>query len=490
MNTKKVLSLFACGLILSAPIVSMVSYADEPTQQAVVTNASVEQKQENYVQQQGVNVLSEESIGNLNHVLNTFALSTDKETGEDAHTQFAIAMVGSLNGQSIEDYAMNLFNKQQIGDKKHNKGILLVVAVNDHKYRVQLGDGWEGSELNQKNLENYAFGGSLTDMLRSDNYDGAVMQIVQRTIGLASYGDKGVNVMSGITPFADAYNAQREKEKKEAEEYAKASAEFAKKAATVGKFAAGGLLAIGAIGAATKVGFNIAENNKREKLRNMLDVDYAFDDDVQYLNNNGYSNFDIVEDYLAKASLVDGTSLMRFIMNKANKIRTDKLIEEERQANKRKAYQIIETIKTDDLLVNNKYLAESFVETGMEANDLNMQTFVDNYRNNYTLLQGQKNASWYKPYAQAMYITQRTPDYRYTQDDIFERLIMWNLLTNSYRSREYYRSPEYLEHQRREQERAERSARQRSSSSSSSSSWSNWGGGGGFSSGGGASGSW
>jgi uncharacterized protein len=44
---------------------------------------------------------------------------------------------------SPDDYAMQLFNKWQIGHKKYNYGMLLFLSVEDRRVRIQLGASWE-----------------------------------------------------------------------------------------------------------------------------------------------------------------------------------------------------------------------------------------------------------------------------------------------------------------------------------------------------------
>ena len=58
--------------------------------------------------------------------------------------QIAVYTIDSLNGESIEDYANKLFRKLGIGYKEKNNGVLILVAKNDHKARIEVGYGLEG----------------------------------------------------------------------------------------------------------------------------------------------------------------------------------------------------------------------------------------------------------------------------------------------------------------------------------------------------------
>lgn len=57
---------------------------------------------------------------------------------------FVVATVPSLEGQEIEPYATELFRKWGIGDKERDDGVLLLVAPNERKVRIETGYGAEG----------------------------------------------------------------------------------------------------------------------------------------------------------------------------------------------------------------------------------------------------------------------------------------------------------------------------------------------------------
>jgi len=69
------------------------------------------------------------------------ALCTELEQKTGA--QMEIVTVRSLDGQSVEYYAVDLFRQLGIGAKKDNRGVLLLVAPNDRKYRIEVGYGLE-----------------------------------------------------------------------------------------------------------------------------------------------------------------------------------------------------------------------------------------------------------------------------------------------------------------------------------------------------------
>ena len=59
--------------------------------------------------------------------------------------QMAILTINSLEGQTIEEFAINIaHDKWKLGQKGKDNGLLLLVAKIDRKYRIEVGYGLEG----------------------------------------------------------------------------------------------------------------------------------------------------------------------------------------------------------------------------------------------------------------------------------------------------------------------------------------------------------
>nr|WP_246519812.1 TPM domain-containing protein [Ancylobacter lacus] len=58
--------------------------------------------------------------------------------------QLVVATVPSLQGTSVEDYANRLFRAWRLGQKSANNGVLLLVAPNERRVRIEVGYGLEG----------------------------------------------------------------------------------------------------------------------------------------------------------------------------------------------------------------------------------------------------------------------------------------------------------------------------------------------------------
>ena len=59
--------------------------------------------------------------------------------------QIAVLVVGSTGNQSIEDYGIDVAREWGIGDEQRDDGVLLLIAVDDRKLRIETGSGIEGN---------------------------------------------------------------------------------------------------------------------------------------------------------------------------------------------------------------------------------------------------------------------------------------------------------------------------------------------------------
>ncbi|MCL4378287.1 MAG: TPM domain-containing protein [Actinobacteria bacterium] len=67
-----------------------------------------------------------------------------QEVERKTSCEIAVAIIGSLNGSSIEEYAAGLFNSWGVGKKGKDNGVLLLVSMKDRKLRIEVGYGLEG----------------------------------------------------------------------------------------------------------------------------------------------------------------------------------------------------------------------------------------------------------------------------------------------------------------------------------------------------------
>ncbi|HET8925621.1 MAG TPA: TPM domain-containing protein [Candidatus Acidoferrum sp.] len=97
------------------------------------------------------------------------ALCTELEQKTGA--QMAIVTVHSLDGESVETYAVDLYKQLAVGSKKENRGVLLLVAPNERKYRIEVGYGLE-PVINDARAGDA--GRAMVPYLRQGNYSNAI----------------------------------------------------------------------------------------------------------------------------------------------------------------------------------------------------------------------------------------------------------------------------------------------------------------------------
>ena len=61
-----------------------------------------------------------------------------------ANVQLAIVTVHNLDGEDSADYANQLEDKWKMGKKGSDRGALVLLAVDDHKYRIDVAMGLRG----------------------------------------------------------------------------------------------------------------------------------------------------------------------------------------------------------------------------------------------------------------------------------------------------------------------------------------------------------
>jgi uncharacterized protein len=67
-----------------------------------------------------------------------------RELESKTEAQLALVTISSLNGEPVEDYAIKLFEQWRIGKKAKSNGLLVLVAVQDRRSRIEVGYGLEG----------------------------------------------------------------------------------------------------------------------------------------------------------------------------------------------------------------------------------------------------------------------------------------------------------------------------------------------------------
>ena len=128
-----------------------------------------------------VGILSKETTQYINHT--NLAL---KETG----AQIVVAVVKDLGGYDIEGYANEMFREWGIGDKEKNNGVLLLVAPDERKLRIEVGYGLEGAIPDGK--AGRIIRNEITPYFKNNQYDEGILNGTKAILALVQeeYGIK------------------------------------------------------------------------------------------------------------------------------------------------------------------------------------------------------------------------------------------------------------------------------------------------------------
>ena len=105
---------------------------------------------------------------------------------DSTSNQIVVLSVNTLNDEPIEDVATKTFREWGIGNKKTNNGVLILIAVADHKIRIEVGYGLEGAipDIIASDIIN----NDLKPAFRQNNYYAGINKAVD-DLSKAAVGD-------------------------------------------------------------------------------------------------------------------------------------------------------------------------------------------------------------------------------------------------------------------------------------------------------------
>ncbi len=119
------------------------------------------------------------------HVLDagTIASLDQKLKDHEAKTghQVVVLTIASLGGEAVEDYSLKVARTWQLGRKGRNDGVLLLVARDDRKLRIEVGYGLEGSLPDA--LAGRIIRDEITPHFRSGDFAGGISAGVAAVLG-------------------------------------------------------------------------------------------------------------------------------------------------------------------------------------------------------------------------------------------------------------------------------------------------------------------
>ena len=122
-----------------------------------------------------------------------------------AKAQIAVVTVKTLDGQEAFDYGVKLYKAWGIGKKGNDRGVLILLATQDHKYYTNVGYGLE-SILPDGKVG--GFGRDMVPLLKSGDYNGAVTLITTDVANVIAQ-DAGVTSAVSRNTNTTGYRAIR-----------------------------------------------------------------------------------------------------------------------------------------------------------------------------------------------------------------------------------------------------------------------------------------
>ena len=110
--------------------------------------------------------------------LNSKLEALEKKTSD----QLVVVTLKSLQGTSIEDFGYQLGRHWQVGQKGKNNGVLLIVAPNERRVRIEVGYGLEGTlpdAVSKLIIEN-----SIIPRFRANDFPGGIVRGVDDIISI------------------------------------------------------------------------------------------------------------------------------------------------------------------------------------------------------------------------------------------------------------------------------------------------------------------
>jgi uncharacterized protein len=120
-------------------------------------------------------------------------ISTEVES--KAHATIEVVTIQSLDGLTIEQFATALEDNWKVGPKGTDKGVLMIFALKEHKWRIEVGYGLEGV-LNDAKVGD--IGRSMVPQLKGKQYGPAILTAEEQVADDIA-NDAGVT----LTPLLD-----------------------------------------------------------------------------------------------------------------------------------------------------------------------------------------------------------------------------------------------------------------------------------------------
>ncbi len=109
--------------------------------------------------------LTQQQIATIDSSLQNYRDSTGN--------QIAVAIIKDLGGDTVENYAVNMFAQWKIGQKDKNNGVLLLISMGEHKLKIEVGYGLEPLLTDAKSGD--IIRNSIAPKFKTNDYYGGIL---------------------------------------------------------------------------------------------------------------------------------------------------------------------------------------------------------------------------------------------------------------------------------------------------------------------------
>ena len=121
------------------------------------------------------------------------------QVDDKAHAQIALVTINTLDGNDLESFSIDLAQKWGMGGKGHDRGVLILYVIRDHRARIEVGYGLEPI------LPDGKVGGFQREaipLMRQGDYSQALLLVTSRVADVIA-SDAGVQ-LTNAQPRAPA----------------------------------------------------------------------------------------------------------------------------------------------------------------------------------------------------------------------------------------------------------------------------------------------
>jgi uncharacterized protein len=137
-------------------------------------------------------ILSADSVSSINQTLNNL--------NSNSGIQIAVVTVPSLGDETIETYAVKLFQECGIGNKDKDNGVLFLIAPTEKQVRIEVGYGLEGTLTDAQS--NGIIQNIVLPEFKNGNYDAGIVKGTQAIIGVVNQQENYSGIDQSNAPYA------------------------------------------------------------------------------------------------------------------------------------------------------------------------------------------------------------------------------------------------------------------------------------------------